>query len=78
MKRLRGILLILLSTPIWAYVHSAMTKARNGPFGSEFGSVAYPVPAIISRAEIAALILTVAGFAFTIRDFARSRKNLNG
>jgi hypothetical protein len=69
--RKRGIILILAAIPAWLFVVRSFNEARRGPFGSEFGSAAYPPPPFLRAVQMFALLFTLAGLCLFALDFVR-------
>jgi hypothetical protein len=70
--RKRGLVFILASVPGLVFVYRFVDAARRSePFGYEFGSVAWPMPAGVRIVEIFALLLAVIGLSLFVFDLVQ-------
>ncbi|MBI1749852.1 MAG: hypothetical protein HY234_08870 [Acidobacteria bacterium] len=71
----RGAILLLAAVPAWIYSIRSYYAALKGPFGYEFGSIAYPIPPLLRIISLIAIILTSVGLAlFAVELFEWIRK----
>ena len=61
----------LASLPAWVYWQGILYKMRWSPFGSELGSMAYPIPTYLSVIGLYALITAIVAFFVIIRDLTQ-------
>ncbi len=66
----RGAIFILLATPAWTFLFSAVHKIMQTPFGYELGSVAFPIPQFL-RITGFALLFTLIGLFFLAFDYIK-------
>jgi len=73
MKRFRGPLLMVLSVafniPLWFYYQGLATEARKTPFGSEFGSVAWPPRLWFTLVKLSLAICFITGLVLIVVDW---------
>ena len=69
--RKRGVIFILASIPAWVYVLHFLYEVRKSPFGSEFGSIAFPAPLLFEVADAFALLLALIGLPLFVFDFVQ-------
>jgi hypothetical protein len=67
--RKRSLILVLIAIPAWTLYLWLYYGISGTPFGSELGSVAFPVPPIMKAAAMIALLSTMIGFALVLFDF---------
>ncbi len=69
MMRKRGLFVSLGSVPFWMIFIYLQHLLSNGPFGSEYGSSAYPMPPAIRLPGTVAVLLSFAGLFILAVDF---------
>jgi hypothetical protein len=69
-----GPIAILLALPAWAYVAHVDNAFRNGPFGSEYGSMAMQPPPLVTAVRLLAMLLTLSGLFLSAFDLVRWAK----
>lgn len=76
----RGAILLLAAVPAWIYSIRSYNAALKGPFGYEFGSIAYPIPPLLRVISLIAILLTSAGlllFGFDLFEWIRKKPHDN-
>jgi cbb3-type cytochrome oxidase subunit 3 len=72
--RNRGIFIALLSLLPLVLAYRSSNRLIESPFGSEYGSVAFPIPRYIRVEGILGIVLLLLGIGFIAYDFIDWRK----
>jgi hypothetical protein len=69
MMGVRGAIVLAAGLPFWVYVVRFINEVKKSPFGYEFGSVAFPMPAQCRVAGLVAAISFLFGLSLLVADF---------
>ena len=69
MMRVRGAFVLAAGVPFWIYLVRFTNEVRKSPFGSEFGSMAFPPPPQFRAAQFVAVISFFLGLSLLVADF---------
>jgi hypothetical protein len=73
--KIRGLVFLFAAFPLGALYTRAFHNIQIGPFGDEFGSVAFPVPPQLEALRLGAQVCAIVGLSLLVTDFIKWRRH---